>query len=363
MLKAFFKDRILLFLIIFSIAIKLLTLNAAVVERYYTYGLYPYLAIVLRILFGWLPFSIGDLIYLFAFGWSIYLIVLFLKRVKKRKFSPLFIKSLLRKVIILSLLIYITFQVFWGLNYSRQGIAHQLGLTVTQYTLTDLDTLTTVLQQRLNDAAQLVDSNRRAATDNNHYLFDGGKKAYDRAFNKYPFLKYSVMSLKPSLYSSIGHYFGFTGYYNPFSGEAQINTKVPPFLKPFIITHEIGHQLGYGKENEANFVSFLACKNAADEQFTYSIYFELYLYALREIGRRDTLLVKSFKEKVHPQVKKDNAVLIAYLKSTENKIEPYITSFYDQYLKMNSQPKGMRTYNEVVAWLIAYQKKYGIESI
>jgi hypothetical protein len=48
---------------------------------------------------------------------------------------------------------------------------------------------------------------------------------------------------------------------------------------------------------------------------------------------------------------------------SENAVEPYISKFYDQFLKLNRQPKGTRTYNEVVAWLIAYQKKYGVEAI
>jgi hypothetical protein len=37
--------------------------------------------------------------------------------------------------------------------------------------------------------------------------------------------------------------------------------------------------------------------------------------------------------------------------------------FYDGFLKMNNQPKGKETYNEVVAWLIAYMKRYGEEAI
>jgi hypothetical protein len=52
-----------------------------------------------------------------------------------------------------------------------------------------------------------------------------------------------------------------------------------------------------------------------------------------------------------------------YYKKKENKLEPYFARFYNQYLKMNRQPKGTRTYNEVVAWLIAYQKKYGTTAI
>jgi hypothetical protein len=44
-------------------------------------------------------------------------------------------------------------------------------------------------------------------------------------------------------------------------------------------------------------------------------------------------------------------------------VEPFVSVFYDNYLKMNNQPKGNRTYNEVTSWLISYLKKYGAEAI
>ena len=36
---------------------------------------------------------------------------------------------------------------------------------------------------------------------------------------------------------------GFLGYYNPFTGEAQVNTKVPQFVIPFTICHEMAINL------------------------------------------------------------------------------------------------------------------------
>jgi hypothetical protein len=36
---------------------------------------------------------------------------------------------------------------------------------------------------------------------------------------------------------------------------------------------------------------------------------------------------------------------------------------YGQFLKANNQPAGKRSYNEVVAWLVAYYKRYGVEAL
>src|SRR3954463_12865359 len=67
MFKSMLRDRLLVSLFVIAIGIKLFSLNESWVERYYTSGLYPFISGALRIIFGWIPFSIGDLAYLMAF--------------------------------------------------------------------------------------------------------------------------------------------------------------------------------------------------------------------------------------------------------------------------------------------------------
>ncbi len=362
MFKSLLRDRVLLFLLVLAIAVKVFSLNEAWVEKYYTYGFYPFFSRGLRLLFGWLPFSLGDLVYVAAFvflvfkGWK--LIRLLTKRQVKEYLSWI----LFRKYLKLVLWIYILFNVFWGLNYNRLGIAHQLGLRVQSYSAGDVYQLSAALQQRLNFYAARVDSTRRLTLNENKALFKEGVAAYEKIRNTYPFLAYEQVSIKPSLFSGIGQFFGFTGYYNPFSGEAQIKTSVPVFVKPFILCHEIAHQLGYAKENEANLISFLAGRASDDAEFRYSAYWDVYLYAIRELRRYDTTGFKVLRQTVHPQVKKDYEAYLEYIYNNRNVVEPLMSEFYDSYLKMNNQPKGRETYNEVVAWLIAYMKKYGEEA-
>jgi hypothetical protein len=40
-----------------------------------------------------------------------------------------------------------------------------------------------------------------------------------------------------------------------------------------------------------------------------------------------------------------------------------LKGFHTKLLKANNQPAGKRSYNEVVAWLIAYYKKFGVEAL
>src|SRR5687768_5226249 len=363
MLKSLLRDKVLLGLIILTILIKILASNETWVEHCYTYGFYPIISGGLRILFGWLPFSFGDIVYLAAVFYIILKALKFLRVLKKRQLKEYLNQVLLRKFLRLILWIYLVFNIFWGLNYNRLGIASQLKLDVKTYSVQDLDTLTFVLQERLNSYAASVDSTKRIALNHNRILFREAIATYKNVEKSMPFLTYNFPSVKPSMYSHIGHYFGFTGYYNPFSGEAQIKTTVPFFLKPFVVLHEIGHQLGYGKENEANFIAFIASRSSANPEFQYSVYYEMHQYSIRELYRRDSTKAKLHRERLHPQVEKDTRELAAYLFRSKNYVEPWVTSFYDEYLKLNNQPKGKMTYNEVVAWLIAYQKKFGSKAL
>jgi hypothetical protein len=259
------------------------------------------------------------------------------------------------------LLVYILFNLNWGLNYDRKGIAYQLELgKTTEYSDSALLCLAETLHTNLNYWAERVDSLERLKMKDKQYLFKKGVNTYKVATAELPFLRYATPSIKPSLFSHLGHYFGFTGYINPFTNEAQVQTTLPVFRQVFVLHHEIAHQLGYGKEDEASFVAFLACRRSADPDIRYSMYYDLYQDAASQLiftkNRRHYIYLR---KSLHPRVEIDRQELIRFYTGKQNKIEPLMSNFYDQYLKMNRQPKGTRTYNEVVALLIAYMSKYG----
>jgi hypothetical protein len=364
MLKSLLRDRWLLFLLILSILVKLFSLNDYWVERYYTHGFYPAFSMILRSILGWIPFSIGDILYLLAFVYLVMKTWKFLRILAKRQVKEYLSWILFRKYLKLILGIYLVFNIFWGLNYNRQGIAGQLELNVKPYSSQELYTLTSLLLQRLNGYAESIDSVNRMRWDKNNLLFRQGVHDYSRAKKRYSFLEYKMASIKPSLYSPVGHYFGFSGYFNPFSGEAQMNTSEPVFVKPFVLNHEIAHQLGYGKENEASFISFLVTKESSSIDFRYSVYYELFYNALSELRmNKDTVATKTFISQLHSRVRLDKREEIKFRSKRRNKMQPYVSDFYDNYLKVNNQPGGLATYNEVTAWLIAFMKKYGVEEI
>ena len=341
-----------------AVAIKIFSFFPAAIESYYSAGIYPVISRIQRLLFGWLPFSVGDLFYLAA---AIYLLLGIFRLIKalfKKELSKKSFLSRGARTLLYALWIYIVFNLSWGLNYNRLGIGQQLQLKPSVYSAGELEAVLNITIEKLNVLAEPA-YKERPAFRKKTYLFKKAVQAYDLAATEFTFLQYSTPSVKPSLFSYLGNYLGYTGYYNPFSGEAQVNTTVPLFLQPFTSTHEIGHQLGYAKEMEANFAGYLAAKHSTDKAVLYSLYFDLYVYAIRNLYFRDSLAVKTYAVRLPMIAKNDIRELKAFFRKYENPFEPIIRQLYGQYLKANEQPQGILSYDEVLGWIIAYYRKFG----
>ena len=142
----------------------------------------------------------------------------------------------------------------------------------------------------------------------------------------------------------MGEWIGFTGYFNPFSGEAQVKADLPSILLPYTTCHEIGHQIGYARESEASFAGLLAASAATGDSAGLRQQFDSNQHRL------DTL------------VKLDRKAIRRYFQQRTHQITPAFTQVYSQYLKANGQASGMLSYSEVLGWLLAYQKRYGEKS-
>jgi hypothetical protein len=345
-------------LAVLALFIRIFSLFPGAVEKYYSDGFYPVIARLQRILFGWIPFSIGDIFYGIAAVWLLYSLFRFVRTIVRKKAGRGYFLSAARRLVFCLLLVYATFNLFWGLNYNRNGIARQFQLQVHPYSTASLVDLLQLIVTRLNTLDSTARDNR-AALSSKRNLFNGSVESYRNLSARDSRFAYPSPSVKPSIFSYVGNYLGFSGYYNPFTGEAQVNTTVPVFTQPYTTCHEIGHQLGYAKENEANFAGYLAARSSHDPAFQYSVYFDLYYYAASELYVRDSLRLKPLREQLRPSIRKDFQELRKFYRQYENPLGPIITRLYGNYLRANSQPQGMMTYNEVIAWVMAYYTSTG----
>jgi hypothetical protein len=345
-------------LAIIALLIRIFSSSAMRVEQYYSTGIYQHLSGFLRRMLGWLPFSLGDVLYGLILVWLVFKLLQGARALIKRRF---FTRGFIRWVQLLligSFLIYILFNVLWGINYNRRGIAGQLDLKMEKYSLDDLKTLNSLLLEKTNANKTLILQQARPVLTSSE-ISEQSRQAYEVVNRNYPFLKYYPASIKSSLWGWLGNYLGFMGYYNPFTGEGQVNANIPKFLQPYTNCHEIAHQLGYAKENEANFVGYLAAASSNNESFRYSAYLELFLYANRNLYFTDSSAAMGYTRQVIPAVKEDLKEWRLFNLRHQNPIEPLIRWAYGKYLENNQQPSGMLSYDEVTGYLVAYYKKYG----
>ena len=330
------------------------------VENGYSNGFFPLFSKALRYLFGNIPFSIGDLLYaivIMFLAWKLLRLFRFIysrpgKAVYWQRFRSFVYNTLLTLGIV-----YIIFNLFWGINYNREGIASQLGLPEQKYTTAELREINCLLLEKVNTSKRSL-LKQQIAYPTNKELFRKVETAYSRLAKEYPFLTYQPSSIKASMWGWFGNYAGFTGYYNPFTGEAQLNTTIPKFLQPFTACHEVAHQVGYAKEMEANFVGYLAAKASPDTLLHYSMYFDLFTYANRNLFMNDSLSARIYAKDLDSSVKQDIIEWRKFNRRHQGKLEPLVRWAYGKYLQSNQQPNGISSYDEVTGFLIAYYRKF-----
>ncbi|HJP64575.1 MAG TPA: DUF3810 family protein, partial [Mucilaginibacter sp.] len=230
--------------------ITLLEDHPAAVERYYSTGLYPIICHVFHPVFNLFPFSIGDIVYIVVVIYLVYAFVKLVRLLLKRKWKPAVI--LVFGIIIGIQGAIIAFYLFWGMNYYRPSAGERLNLEDSTYSPADLKAVTAMLIDSANACRQRMSQTDLGRTNTNIYrtAVSAVKQLDDGSAN---FKVYSP-EIKSSLISPLLNYLGTSGYYNPFTSESQMNYEMPAFVRPFVACHELSHQMGYGPEDEANFV-------------------------------------------------------------------------------------------------------------
>ncbi|MDO4880727.1 MAG: DUF3810 domain-containing protein [Capnocytophaga sp.] len=324
-----------------------------ITEKVYSKGIYPYIGVFLRMLFCKIPFSVGDIFYTFIGFFPIYYVI------KNRKKMLKNVGILLSRVVLFLSTMVFLFYFLWGFNYFRKPLSTSLDWDI-QYSEADLKQVTEKLIVQANELHHLLVKNDTLAVENPFSvkeIYEKTGQGYDQIAKYFPEFQLYTYSEKSSLYSEILTYMGYSGYLNPFTGEAQVNSLVQEYQMPVTCAHEMAHQLGYASEKEANFIGFLATYHHPQEYFRYSASLFALRYCLREIQKLDTDLYKEYLGKIK------KGILLNYKKATDfwlkyqNPMEDVFKKSYDTFLKVNKQEGGIKNYDYVTGLIIAYLRE------
>ena len=304
----------------------------------------------MRFSLGIIPFSLGDLLY----GALIFLLIAWLvRRISQRFRNP---KIWIPDALATLSVIYFCFHLFWGFNYYRLPLHKSLEIE-NDYTTEKLISLSETLIDRSNKLHREIVSNDSLKVNYDYSkseMFDITLDGYKHIQKDFPELTYKGEALKRSIFSLPLTYMGFNGYLNPLTNEAQVNTIIIPYKLPTTASHEIGHQLGFAKENEANFISCLVTMNHPNLRFRYSGYTFALSYCLSELYRRDQAKAEELICTINPGILKNYREVEEFWLKHQNPFEPLFKATYNRYLIANNQIDGMKSYSYVVALLVNY---------
>ncbi|WP_407556295.1 DUF3810 domain-containing protein [Winogradskyella sp. 4-2091] len=352
------KNKKLILVIFFGIQLLILSqlkYYPEFVEQFYSNGIYQFLSKLSRYVFGWLPFSIGDIFYTLAGIYLIRWLIVNRKRIVKDT------KNWLLDIGATLSLAYFAFHILWAFNYYRQPLYKSLNLEA-EYTTEQLISFTERLIEKSNLLQLQLAKNDTIKVElpfTKTEIMAKVKDGYQTLSEEYLHLEYHPKSIKKSIYSLALTYMGFSGYINPFTNEAQVNGLIPTYKFPTTSCHEAAHQLGYAAENEANFIGSLAAIHNKDTYFKYSGYTFALRYCLAEVYKREPERYETILQTINKGILKNYQENQDFWNAYKNPIEPFFEKTFDNFLKANNQSAGMKSYSYVVALLVNYyEDKY-----
>ena len=181
--------------------------------------------------------------------------------------------------------------------------------------------------------------------------------AYQKACEKYDFIDDFSSRIKPVMLSEPMSYTHITGVYSFFTGEANLNVNFPDYTLPYTAAHELAHQRGIAREDEANFVAFLVCMESDDAYIRYSAYLNVYEYVISALYSANQELYKqNYQTLPRTIVAERQAYAVFFEKYRENVAASISQATNNAYLQSQGATAGTKSYNMVVDLAVAYYR-------
>jgi hypothetical protein len=184
--------------------------------------------------------------------------------------------------------------------------------------------------------------------------------AYDVFCAKHKFIDHYDSRLKPVMLSELMNYTHITGVYSYFTGEANIDIAFPDYTIPYTAAHELAHQRGIAREDEANMVAFLVCMESDDAYIRYCAYLNMYEYVANALYRASPELYAKASGKLHADVKSEMIAYSNFFAKYQNSTAGSVSgAVNDTFLKFQGT-EGTASYGMVVDLTVAYYKHLGM---
>ena len=324
---------------------------------FFTAKIAPVFRLILAKLTGWLPISLAEIAIIclpIIIGAIVFFAIKAFKSGKARGIRYLcgFFSALT--------LFYSSFVLTFACGYRGYQLGEKLGLERAEVSASELRTTTEAVIKELNALAAKTDYGEDRFSNIPYSYTELNQKlneAYKKGADRYGFIQSLKCRVKPVILSEPMTYTHISGVYTFFTGEANVNVNYPEYNLPYTMAHEMAHQRGISREDEANFVAYLICIESDDEYIRYSAYLNMFEYLSNALYKADREAYRELIKTVDINVRYE---LVAYSeffdKYRDNVMADVSGAVNNSYLILQGQTGGTKSYGLVVDLAVAYYK-------
>ncbi len=181
-------------------------------------------------------------------------------------------------------------------------------------------------------------------------------ESYSELCGEYGFISPLKSRIKPVMLSKAMSYSHITGIYSFFTGEANINIDFPDYTLPYTAAHELAHQRGISREDEANFIAYLVCISSEDSYIRYSGYLNMYEYLLNALWSADRELYSKSFDPLSRDVLDEMAAYSVFFSKYEGSAASTVSGAVNDAFLTIQGAGGTASYGMVVDLAVGYYK-------
>ena len=349
-------------LLLFPLSILLIVIarkNIFFAEQVYALHIYKWLSQFVSLITGLIPISLAELLILLSPLILVTLIIKFIIRLRKdkqnRKVNAA--KGVINVLCSLSVALF-SFTLLGGLNYYRYSFGYYSNLEIEKYSVEELYGLTKQLAEQANELRSLVpkvdDNDVFDLSMSNYKLAKEANKAMKNLSKEFPVFGGFYAKPKPVILSRLMSHAEITGIFIPFTMEANINVDITDYAIPYTMFHEMAHQRGFMREDEANYIAYITGMHSDNIELMYSSTLLALVSSGNALYGQDTDLYFEIREMYSDGLVNDIRANTDYWAKYEDTVIATVSNrINDTYLKANAQEDGVKSYGRMVDLLLA----------
>ena len=244
-----------------------------------------------------------------------------------------------------------------GIAYNTTPLSSSLRLPSTEVTEDKLASVMISLRDEVNELSRSVTYLDDGSSVPSYTFRDASEhitSSFDEVFSKYDLGENFYSHAKPIHFGNVMSYFRLTGIYTFYTGEANVNSAYPMYDMVFTAAHELSHQRGILRENEANFMAYLVCSSSDDVYLRYSGALSMYEYIASALYRTNKDRYLEIASGLYDAPRGDILASSAVTQKYGDTFLADISNFLnDLFLKSNGTA-GVVTYGMVVELTVSY---------